>query len=399
MTDLLQLNDATHIKRNFWKIADGVTYLNHGSFGPTPLPVQEARYQWSQRLAANPMNGFVRELDHEVELAKSALASFLKCSPNDLLFIENATTAMNVVAASFELRPGDEVLFNDHEYGAVRRIWERACTVAGAKLVTANLRPFHDPSDVIEPLLDAVTPRTRLVILSHVTSATATIFPIRELMAEFKQREIPVVIDGPHAIAMQDFSLGELGAAFYCASLHKWLCAPLGTGFLYVAPEWQSKVRAPMLSWGRPVAGHAATWQDELRWQGTRDPDHYLAVPTAIQFMESFGLDHFRNRGFALACEARAMLEDIFGTKAIAPADRAWSGTMVAVPLPPSQLPLPKADSDPLQVGLWETARIEAPVMFWNGTRHLRISCHLYNDRQDLRLLEETLKKLHGRCW
>ncbi|MBA4029841.1 MAG: hypothetical protein C0478_02850 [Planctomyces sp.] len=398
MTDPLCLDDASDIRKRFWAIADDVTYLNHGSFGPTPLPVQEAQRQWSQRLASNPMNGFVRELDVEVERAKARLAAFLKCSPTDLLFIENATTAMNVVAASFELKPGDEVLFNDHEYGAVRRIWERACQAAGAKLVTATLRPFHEPGDVIEPLLEAVTPRTRLAILSHVTSATATVFPIRALIAALAEREIPVVVDGPHAIAMQDFSLGELGSAFYCASLHKWLCAPLGTGFLHVAPAWQSKIRAPMLSWGRPIAGRDASWQDELRWQGTRDPSRYLAVTAAIELMESFGLEHFRQRGFSLALEARAMLEDLLKTKATAPADLAWSGTMVAVPLPPGNIPS-AADADPVQMGLWNEARIEAPVMVWNGIRHLRVSCHLYNDRQDLRLLESTLKSLRGRCW
>lgn len=399
MTDPLRLDDASDIRTRFWAIAEEVTYLNHGSFGPTPLPVQEAQRQWSQHLASNPMNGFVRELDVEVERAKARLATFLKCSPADLLFIENATTAMNVVAASFELKPGDEVLFNDHEYGAVRRIWERACQAAGAKLVTATLRPFHEPADVIEPLLEAVTPRTRLAILSHVTSATATVFPIKTLIAALAEREIPVVVDGPHAIAMQDFSLGELGSAFYCASLHKWLCAPLGTGFLHVAPAWQSKIRAPMLSWGRPIAGREARWQDELRWQGTRDPARYLAVPAAIELMVSFGLEHFRQRSFALACEAREMLEDLFGTQATAPADLAWSGTMVAVPLPPGNIRSTVADADPVQAGLWNEARIEAPVMVWNGIRHLRVSCHLYNDRQDLRLLESALKSLRGRCW
>lgn len=386
------------ISRAAWSLPDDVTYLNHGSFGPTPRIVQSARDAWSARLAAQPMDFFLRQMEPALDEAAARLATFLDADLRDLVFTDNATTAMNTVAATVPLAAGDEVLLNNHEYGAVRRIWQRACDAQGAKLVTAQIPvPIHSVDDVLDALFAAVTPRTQLIVVSHVTSPTAIVFPVEPICERARTLGIPVCIDGPHAIAMREVHLKKIGAAFYCASLHKWLSAPLGTGFLYVDRRWQSKLTSPVLSWGRSLSGRPGRWQDEWNWQGTRDPAGFLAVPAAIEFLESAGLATFREHGHALAHEARQRIETLCGTTALVPDDPAWYGTMITVPLPPGPSLRSSPNSwDPWTKTLWDDHRIEIPVVDWQGRRHIRVSCHLYNDRRDLDRLLAALEQLVG---
>lgn len=383
-----------------WSLPSDVTYLNHGSFGPTPRVVQSVREEWSRRLASQPMQFFLREMETALDLAAAKLANFIGAEARDLVFTDNATTAMNTVAATVPLAPGDQVLLNDHEYGAVRRIWQRACERQQAELVSAQIpTPIQTVADVLEPLFAAVTPRTKLIVVSHVTSPTAIIFPVEAICRRAKELGIPVCIDGPHAIAMRDVNLRKIGATFYCASLHKWLSAPLGTGLLYVERKWQQKLHAPMLSWGRSLAGRPARWQDEWNWQGTRDPAGFLAVPAAIEFLEHAGLEAFRSHGHTLAREARQRIETLCGTTSLVADDDSstgeWYGTMITVPLPPGPSLRSSPNSwDPWTQTLWERYRIEIPVVDWRGRRHIRVSCHLYNTRAELDRLLAALAEI-----
>ena len=266
------------IGRGDWSIADGVTYLNHGSFGPPPRIVQDVRNEWTRRLNSNPMDFYLRQFDKALQNAAHRLGQLVGASDRDLVFVDNATVAMNVVAQSLPLGPGDEVLLNDHEYGAVFRIWRVACQRTGAKVVSPTLGRssqqgeiscrFENRSDVCQPILAAITPQTKLIVISHITSPTAIIFPVEEVCKAARQRGIPVCIDGPHAIAMHDVNLRALDCDFYCASLHKWLSAPFGSGFLYVHRNWHQKLTPHLTSWGRSLAGHRATVAGsfELAW-------------------------------------------------------------------------------------------------------------------------------------
>ena len=208
---------ARSIGRGDWSLAEGVTYLNHGSFGPPPRIVQEVRNEWTRRLNSNPMDFFVRQFDKALQDAADRLGQLVGASERDVVFVDNATVAMNVVAQSVPLGPGDEVLVNDHEYGAVLSIWRAACERTGAKLVSATLGRssqqgempcrFENRSDVCQPILDAMTPRTKLIVISHITSPTAIIFPVKDVCKAARQGGIPVCIDGPHAVAMHDVNL------------------------------------------------------------------------------------------------------------------------------------------------------------------------------------------------
>lgn len=373
-----------------------VTFLNHGSFGPTPRVVHQQRQEWQTRLAAQPMDFYLRTMEPALDAALVRLARFLDAEPRDLVFVDNATVAMNSVASSLRLSPGDEVLINDHEYGAVRRLWQHACERQQARLVSTTIPlPIRTENDVVEPLFAAVNERTRLIVVSHVTSPTAIVFPVAAICRRAKAQGIPVCIDGPHAIAMRDVSLRTLGATFYCASLHKWLSAPLGSGVLYVDRRWQARLQPPLWSWGRSLAGRSARWQDEWNWLGTRDPSAFLAVPAALDFLESAGLTRFREHGHQLVQQAGKRLSELCGSEWLIPDDSQWYGTMLTVPLPagPSLRASPNA-WDPWTQWLWEQHRIEIPVVDWRGRRHLRISSHLYNTSADIDHLLAAIAEL-----
>lgn len=379
-----------------WSFPAGTTYLNHGSFGPSPRCVQEAREALQRRLEAQPMDFFLRQLPPLLIAARAHLAAFVGAPAEDLVFVDNATVGMNVVAASVALRPGDEVLLNDHEYGAVLRIWERRCKDAGAKAVVQRLpQPLHTADELADAILAGASDRTRLLVFSHVTSPTAVTFPAADICRRARARGITVCIDGPHAVAMLPLDVASLECDFYTASCHKWLSAPFGSGFLYVHPRQQATVRPAVVSWGRTLEGDSPGWRDEFHWLGTRDTTAWLAVPAAIDFLEGVGLDEFRRETHELARYARERIGELTAEVACHGAsgdleplvadDAAWYGSMAAMPLPPGE-------AEPLMRALWRRHGIEAPIIDWSGRRLIRVSCHLYNTREDVDRLVEALK-------
>lgn len=390
--DLLN-DDQWRAWKHHYTIKQNIVYLNHGSFGPTPRVVQDSRTQWQRMLVENPMDFYLRQLEPALDEIARKLGRFLSTEPGDLVFVDNATVGMNIVAQSFPLETGDEVLLSDHEYGAVKRIWTNACEKAQARVVVQALPdPITDASELVASLLSGVTNRTRLIVVSHVTSPTATIFPVKEICQAAQKRGVPVCIDGPHALAMLPVSLAELGCDFYTASCHKWLSAPLGTGFLYVKNKWQQRMKSPITSWGASVGGFPSNWRDEFHWLGTRDPSPLLAIPAALEFLELAGWEQFRQRTHALAQYAREEFSNLFSMDPLLPDSASWYGPMVTCPIPDQRLcPPAQGQRDPLQEWLWTTHQIEIPIVWWKKRRHVRVSAHLYNTRDQIDLLIRSL--------
>jgi isopenicillin-N epimerase len=373
---------------NSWRLREDTTYLNHGSFGPPPEPVREARLQWQELLDRQPMDFFVRRLEPAWHESRRRLAEFVGTAAESLIFVPNATAGMNVAAASFPLAVGDEVLLTDHEYGAVRRICDRACRRAGASLVTAKLpKPIQSCDEVVASIFTAATARTRVLVVSHITSPTAITLPVMEIAAEARRRGIAVCIDGPHALAQLDLRLDELDCDYYAASCHKWLSAPFGSGFLYVHPRRQPQVQAVNLSWGLPPPREPSAWWEEFYWSGTFDPSPYLAIPAAIDFLEQVGLESFRSSTHDLARYARERLVELTGLAPLTPDNPRWYGSMAHVPLP-------AGDHQSLQKALWEQHGIEVPIISWGGARFIRVSCHLYNNTRQIDHLAMALSQL-----
>lgn len=381
--------------KNEWNLRAGTTYLNHGSFGPPPRCVREARQKWQDAIDSQPMDFFVRQMDPAWRTARDRLAAFVGASSGDLIFVDNATVGMNIIADSFPLAAGDEVLLTDHEYGAVHRIWQRACEKVGAKTQIVELPlPFRSIKETVDAIFAATTDRTRLIVVSHITSPTAVILPVTEICREAKKRGIAVAIDGPHAVAQIPLDIQQLNCDFYTASCHKWLSGPFGSGFLYTAPRQQQHIRPPVLSWGRLPPNKIDFWSDEFVWNGTRNPVAYLAVPAAIDFLQTIGLDAFRARTHWLAQYARRRLTEIFQLDPIVPDDPAWYGSMAHVPLSPTSTNETCAVANPLQHTIWQRLGIEVPIVDFAGRRYIRVSCHLYNDTTQIDRLAAGLKEL-----
>ena len=411
---------------DLWSLRPGVTYLNHGSFGPPPKSVSAARLEWIARLESEPMDFFVRQMEGHLELARHRLGDVFGTSGDNLLFVDNATFAMNIVAASLPLASGDEVLATNHEYGAVLRIWRERCQNLGVRLVVQKLpEEFRSAEEVVETLFAGVTERTRLIVVSHITSPTALILPVADICRRARALGIRVCIDGPHALAAVPVHLDRLECDFYCASGHKWLSAPFGSGFLYVNPRWKQAVRPVVVSWGNSLSGRAHSWQDAFVWLGTRDPSPFLAIPAAIDFFTNLptlssepnslppddlaavvpsaeegvwsrqiagsaaGIDRFRAASQALVAEARRRISAVTRLDPIGTPE--WYGTMITMPLPDWVPETPHGHMHPIQAALWQRDQIEAPVTNWSGRRHIRASCHLYNTIADVQHLAAGL--------
>lgn len=378
--------------RELFLLDSSIVFLNHGSFGACPREVLAAQRRWHDEMERNPVEFLGRRSAALLRTAREALAAFVGGSADDLVFVANATTAVDIVARSLDLHPGDEVLATDHEYGACDAAWQRQCALRGATYRRANVPLPFERDRFVEHVLAQASGRTRLVFASHVTSTTALVFPIAELCAAARERGVPTLIDGAHAPGQIDVDLDAIGADFYAANLHKWVCAPKGCAFLHARREHHAALHATVTSWGyaRGSGGHAGfdaylgttTLERRLQWQGTRDPSAWLAAPAAIDFHRRH-LAPLRAHGHALAT---ALMQRVAARTGLAPiAPDADFALMV---------PLPVATDDPetLRRSLFEQHRIEVPVTT-HGNRHfVRVSVAGYTTEEDLRALDEALR-------
>jgi isopenicillin-N epimerase len=364
-----------------------IAFLNHGSFGACPRPVFE-HYQARQReLEREPIDFLDRRLPDLPDAARSDLAAYLGCPAQDLAFLQNATTGVNLAARSLALGPDDEVLSTDLEYGACDLAWEWVCRRAGARYVQAPIPlPLTEPADVVGALFAHANERTRVVYVSHVTSTTGLVLPVEEIVACARALGLATVVDGAHAPAHVPVDLAALGADFYAGNAHKWLGAPKGAGFLHAQPEHQDRVDAAIVSWGYAEGN---SFSERVEKQGTRDPAAWLTVPDAIHFQSERDWDAVRDRSRSLTRHARRDLSDLVGTEPLAP--ESMLAQMAAVRLP--------SPAPGLSGRLFTGHRVEIPA---GGPDDdvLRLSVAAYTTRDEIdRLLAALVRELdaeHG---
>ncbi len=326
------------------------------------------------------------------------MAAFLGCERDDLVFVPNATTGINVVARSLPLEPGDEVLGTDLEYGACDRTWEVFCEKRGARYVKAHVPlPVISPDEVVEAVFAAVTPRTRAIFLSHVTSGTALRLPIEQVARRAREMGILTIVDGAHAVGQWPVDLEMLRVDFYASNFHKWLCAPKGSGFLYARRDQHAWVESPIVSWGwvedrsdhfRPE--HQFVSRNQI--QGTRDLAAFLSAPAAVSYQRERNWETVRERCHALAAEARERIAALTGLPQIAPVESPggyrWFRQMAAAPLPEG------IDGQALKRCLYDEFRVEIPVTWCGEKPYIRFSFQGYNTRDDLEALMTALETL-----
>jgi isopenicillin-N epimerase len=356
-----------------------VIFLNHGSFGACPRPVFEEYQRWQRELERQPVEFLGRRFNDLMREARTALGDFVGADADDLVYVTNATVGLNIIARSLDLKPGDEVLSTDHEYGALDRTWRFLCAKRGAKYIRQPIRvPIQSVDEIVEAMWSGVSDRTRVLFLSHITSPTAIIFPIKPLIDRAREHGIITIIDGAHTVGQIDLNLRELGADFYASNCHKWLMAPKGSAFLYARREMQHLVEPLVVSWGWEAEKPGPSkFVDEQEWQGTRDIAAFLSVPAAIQFQRDHDWPRVRRECHELVRYAREQISAVTGLPPLTPDDEQWFAQMSALPLPP-------CDPELLKRRLYDDFRIEVPVMSWNGQPFVRISIQGYNTRAEM---------------
>ena len=376
----------------------GVIFLNHGSFGACPRPVFEAYQAWQRKLESQPVQFFGRDYAGYDKHARQVLGVELNADPEDLVYIPNATYGVNVIAHSLSdhpgssLRPGDEILTTGHEYGACNHAWEYACRKTGVKYIYQPIPlPVSSPEEIVERFWQGVTPRTRLIYLSHITSPTALRFPVEAICQRARQAGILTVIDGAHAPGQIPLDLRAIGADFYTGNCHKWMMAPKGAAFLYARPEVQPLVEPLIVGWGwNPDSSkiQGSPFFSYLQWTGTKDPAAALSVPAAIQFAAEHNWETIRQQCHALLRQTIQRICDLTGLPPFYPLDSDFYRQMGLAPLPPD------ADLEAWRRRLLADYRIEIPVIEWNGQKFLRISVQGYNTPEDLDALVKAVKAL-----
>lgn len=372
--------------RHEWALDPDFLTVNHGSYGATPLAVRAAQDAWRARMEAQPTRFFAQEAPRALRQAAGALAKFLNTAPDDLAFVPNATTGCNAVLRSLRFTSGDEIVVLGHVYNAVRNTVRHVAERTGARVVVAEI-PFPRPTSdaILENLARALTGRTRIAVLDHITSASALVLPIARMVALCHGAGVPVLVDGAHAPGQVPLDLSALGADWYTGNCHKWLMAPKGCAFLHATPARQADLHPVTISHGY-TQGFAA----EFDWTGTADPSPYLAVSDALEFCERLGGNTLRTRNTALAAQATALLTTRLGTEAGAMPGMAAAMGLVRLPL---RAEATQAQAMVMREKLF-AAGTDAPVNLLAGALWLRISAQAYNGIADYERLAEILSSI-----
>jgi isopenicillin-N epimerase len=316
--------------------------------------------------------------------ASDQVAAFVGAQPEDLVFVPNVTTGMNAVLGSIELSPGDELIVTDLAYGAVTLAARVACERSGAILRPVHIEyPVRNPQDVVEAIAAALTPRTKLVVVDHVTAQTALVLPVAAIADAAHARGIPVLVDGAHAPGSRTLDIPSLGVDWYAANLHKWAHAPRGCGFLWAAPARQAVLHAPIVSWGRDGG-----FRREFERTATSDPTSFLAAPDGLALLREWGFDECVGYMHALAWDAARMLSTRWETTFEIP--REMVGAMVTVPLP-EQAGSTDDAAAALRLALLVDDNIEVQLHAWRGRLWTRVSAQIYNDRSDIEKLANAV--------
>ena len=392
------------VRRDLWTLDPGVIFLNHGSFGACPRPVLEFQSRLRERLEREPVRFLARELEPLLDAARAALGAFAGGDPEGLAFVTNATTGVNTVLASLRLAPGDELLTTDHAYPACRNALEAWAARSGARVVVARIPfPLVEEDDLVAPVLAAVTPRTRLALIDHVTAPTALVVPLARLVRELDARGVDALVDAAHAPGMVPLALDATGAAYTTFNAHKWLCAPKGAAALWVRADRRAGISPLVVSlgWGGSRPGRSR-FRMEFDWTGTADPTPWLAIPEAIRVLDEAvpgGWPAIVVRQRALALAARERIARRLGVAP--PCPPGMVAAMAALPLP---APAPDSPAcglawDALEDLLFERFGIESKIFPWEsapGGKLVRVSAALYNALGEFERLAEALVTVLG---
>ena len=377
------------LKKQFL-IQPDIAFLNFGSFGACPKPIFEDYQKWQLELEQEPAQFIQVTGPNYLRQSREALAKYVNCADaNDLVYVANPSYATNIIAKSLKLYPGDEILATNLEYGAADQTWEYYCKKAGAKYVRQNITlPITTKEKFIEEFFAGLSPKTKLIFISEITSTTALKFPVKEICEVAKQKGLMTFVDGAHVPGHKPLNLAELKADIYTGACHKWMMTPKGSSFLYVKKEFQNLFDPLLVSWGYDAMFPSdSQFLDYHQTQGTRDFSAFLTIPKAIEFMK-------QNNWWDVAKECRDLVIknslrfcELVGSMPLCPLTDEWLGQMFSIPI---STPEPEK----LQRHLFVKYKIEIPVMRHGDKAYLRYSINAFNSQNDLDRLYDAVKEI-----
>jgi len=373
--------------KKLFLLEEDITYLNHGSFGACPKVIFEDYQNWQFKLEKQPVQFFTEELYYALKKSRESLSKFLGCGQDEVLFFQNPTTAVSNIIYNLDLKPGDEILMTDHEYGALVRAWNAWGKKVKVYIKYANVTlPLESKDKFFEDVSKKISSKTKVLFLSHITSPTGLVFPIKDIIDFAKEKKIITIVDGAHVPGHIDLSIQNLGCDFYTGALHKWMCAPKGASFLFVKKEHQKWIKPVIYSWGKDGDDpEPSEFLQDFQWQGTRDMSAFLTIPKVINFFKN-DIEIFQEHSKKLILNSREQFQRVLGTHPISKGDD-FLGQMISFPLPNS------IDGN-LKDLLWENHNIEIPIFEWNKEKFIRLSIHIYNDQKDIDSLMNALRSI-----
>ncbi|MDX9911997.1 MAG: aminotransferase class V-fold PLP-dependent enzyme [Phycisphaerales bacterium] len=419
--------------RGLWAIDPALTFLNHGSYGACPRVVLDRQRELRERMERDPVRFFMQDIETLMDRTRDAVGALIDADPASLAPAPNSTVACATVLRHIAWNPGDEIIVSHHEYSSCINEIGRLAQSHDVRPVHADLPAVLDtPEQVIEATLKCVTPRTRLCLVSHVTSCGGAVLPVERLVALLRERGVETLVDGAHTPGQIELSVRRIGAAYYVAGLHKWCATPKGGAFISVRDDLRSGFRPLSLS---SRAAKKRTDRDlyrcDFEYVGTADYTGHLCVPDAFAFMASLsegGWPAVMRRNLRLARAASAMITSTL--REVAPHDdvrplcaEGLMGAMASVRLPacppdlatrlakdrwvrmddPFFRPLARTLGDPVQDALVERYNIQTPV--WKqdgpapefGKRFIRVCAHPSLCLGDFEHLCNALREMHAR--
>ena len=369
-----------------------IIFLNHGSFGATPRPVLKAYQNWQARLERQPVQFLGREIRDELKKAREILGNYLNANADDLVYIPNATFGVNIIARSLQFETGDEILTTDHEYGACENVWKFVGQKNGTIFVKQPIPlPLASPAEIAEQFWQGVTPKTKVIFISHITSPTAVRMPVEIICEKAREAGILTVIDGAHAPGHIPLDLIAMEPDFYLGNCHKWMQSSKGAGFLYTRRELQPLLSPLVVSWGWAENSAFTTgskYLDYFEWSGTHDPSAYLSVPGAIKFQEQHNWPIVQHRCQQILADGLKRIDKLTGLESVYSDMAAPFVQMAVVRLPRVR------DISAFQRELLQRYSIEVPCIDWNGQHFIRISVQAYNTEEDIDTLVAAVEEL-----
>jgi isopenicillin-N epimerase len=375
--------------KNQFLLREDITFLNFGSFGACPKPIFADYQNWQRILEMEPVQFITVDGYDYLKTSRKALAKYVNCLEKNLVFVTNPTFAINILAKSLKLNPGDEILSTNIEYGAMDRTWEYYCEKSGANCIKQKITlPLVDKQTVIREFFEGFTPKTKVIFISQITSSTALILPVKEICEEAKRRGVITIVDGAHVPGHIELDLQELEADFYTGACHKWMMAPKGCSFLFAKEEFHSLLDPLIISWGyQAFAPSDSLFFDYHQFNGTRDFSAFLTIPACIDFMEKYDWKTVSDSCKDLLIAEAPRFFELLGSKPLAPLSKEFFGQICSIPI---STPEPEK----LQRLLFEKYNIEIPIMRHGNDIYIRFSIQVFNSQADLEILFVALQEV-----